>query len=154
MKKIIISMSALLMVVSCMNEKETTPVVTGETFSYFTAGFEGQEPAEEATEETKTVLNTKEKQRRVSLKFQERPIMLIIHRMQMPYGMVARLHSLPLQRLLRIMEHSLTMLLWLQPILQISHLRTLVRLSDLELTEVMLQRWSLRLQGENILLVR
>lgn len=60
MKKIIISMSALLMVVSCMNEKETTPVVTGETFSYFTAGFEGQEPAEEATEETKTVLNTKD----------------------------------------------------------------------------------------------
>jgi hypothetical protein len=48
------------MVVSCMNEKETTPVVTGETFSYFTAGFEGQEPAEEATEETKTVLNTKD----------------------------------------------------------------------------------------------
>ncbi len=60
MKKIIISMSALLMVVSCMNEKETTPVVTGETFSYFTAGFEVQEPAEEATEETKTVLNTKD----------------------------------------------------------------------------------------------
>lgn len=60
MKKIIFSMSALLMMVSCMNENETTPVVTGETFSYFTAGFEGQEPAEEATEETKTVLNTKD----------------------------------------------------------------------------------------------
>ena len=58
MKKIIFSMSALLMVVSCMNEKETTPVLTGETISCFTAGFEGQEAVEEIGEQTKTVLNT------------------------------------------------------------------------------------------------
>ena len=51
-------MSALLMVVSCMNEKETTPVLTGETISCFTAGFEGQEAVEEIGEQTKTVLNT------------------------------------------------------------------------------------------------
>ena len=53
MKKIIFSMSALLMVVSCMNEKETTPVLTGETISCFTAGFEGQEAVEEIGEQTK-----------------------------------------------------------------------------------------------------
>lgn len=46
------------MVVSCMNEKETTPVLTGETISCFTAGFEGQEAVEEIGEQTKTVLNT------------------------------------------------------------------------------------------------
>lgn len=60
MKKIIIPISALLMVVSCMNEKETTPVMTGETISYFTAGFEGQEPGEDMSDDTKTVLNTKD----------------------------------------------------------------------------------------------
>ena len=41
-----------------MNEKETTPVLTGETISCFTAGFEGQEAVEEIGEQTKTVLNT------------------------------------------------------------------------------------------------
>ena len=46
------------MVVSCMNEKETTPVLTGEIISCFTAGFEGQEAVEEIGEQTKTVLNT------------------------------------------------------------------------------------------------
>ena len=58
MNKVIFSISALLMVVSCMNEKETTPVLTGETISCFTAGFEGQEAVEEIGEQTKTVLNT------------------------------------------------------------------------------------------------
>lgn len=58
MKKIIIPISALLMTVSCMNEKETAPVVTGETISYFTAGFEMEEPAEAIEEDTKTILNT------------------------------------------------------------------------------------------------
>ena len=58
MKKIIFSMSALLMAFSCMNEKETAPVVVGETISCFTAGFEGQEAVEEIGEQTKTVLNT------------------------------------------------------------------------------------------------
>ena len=43
-----------------MNEKETTPVLTGETISCFTAGFEGQEAVEEIGEQTKTVLNTSE----------------------------------------------------------------------------------------------
>ena len=58
MKKIIFSMSALLMMVSCMNENETTPVVTGDKISYFTAGFETAE-ADEAEEaaESKTILN-------------------------------------------------------------------------------------------------
>lgn len=58
MKKIIFSMSALLMMVSCMNENETTPVVTGDKISYFTAGFETAEAddAEEAAD-SKTILN-------------------------------------------------------------------------------------------------
>ena len=58
MKKIIFSMSALLMMVSCMNENETTPVVTGDKISYFTAGFEAAEAddAEDAPE-SKTILN-------------------------------------------------------------------------------------------------
>ena len=58
MKKIIFSMSALLMMVSCMNENETTPVVTGDKISYFTAGFETSEAddAEEAAD-SKTILN-------------------------------------------------------------------------------------------------
>ena len=58
MKKIIFSISALLMAFSCMNEKETAPVVAGETISYFTAGFEMEEPAEAIEEDTKTILNT------------------------------------------------------------------------------------------------
>ena len=58
MKKIIFSMSALLMAVSCMNEKETAPVVAGETISCFTAGFEMEEPSEAIEEDTKTILNT------------------------------------------------------------------------------------------------
>lgn len=45
------------MIVSCLNENETAPVITGDTISCFTAGFEGQEAVEEVMDETKTVLN-------------------------------------------------------------------------------------------------